>query len=103
MLARSGPARARVARVRRRFACGATTPKITRQRARFRMKERATDEALLLPRVARGDAEAVQACIDRYGPLVWSLAKRLTRDVSVLEDLVQEIFIAIWKNAASFD
>ena len=67
------------------------------------MKERATDEALLLPRVARGEADAVQACIDRYGPLVWSLAKRLTRDVAVLEDLVQEIFIAIWKTAASFD
>lgn len=61
------------------------------------------DPDLLLPRVARGDGEAVQACIARYGPLVWSLARRLSRDVTTLEDVVQEVFIAIWKHAASFD
>ncbi|NOT29683.1 MAG: sigma-70 family RNA polymerase sigma factor [Planctomycetes bacterium] len=58
---------------------------------------------LLLPRVARGEADAVQACIARYSALVWSLAKRLSRDVTALEDLVQEIFIDIWKSAGRFD
>ncbi|MBL8858334.1 MAG: RNA polymerase sigma factor [Planctomycetes bacterium] len=62
-----------------------------------------TEAALLLPRIARGEADAVQACIDRYGPLVWSLAKRMNRDVTTLEDVVQDIFIAIWKNAGSYD
>lgn len=57
----------------------------------------------LLPRVARGEADAVQACIERYSPLVWSLARKLSRDVTALEDLVQEIFIEIWKNAGRFD
>lgn len=67
------------------------------------MKDKEIEQDLLLPRVARGEADAVQACIARYGPLVWSLSKRLTRDASALEDLVQEIFIAIWKNAGSYD
>jgi RNA polymerase sigma-70 factor (ECF subfamily) len=58
---------------------------------------------LLLPRVARGEASAVQACIARYSALVWSLAKTLSRDVSALEDVVQEIFIDIWKSAEAFD
>ena len=30
----------------------------------------------LLPRIARGDESAVQLCLDRYGGLVWSLARR---------------------------
>ena len=67
------------------------------------MKESQSDDTLLLPRIARGEADAVQACIDRYSPLVWSLARRMSRDVSTLEDVVQDIFIAIWKNAGSFD
>lgn len=62
-----------------------------------------TESEPLLPRVARGEADAVQACIARYGPLVWSLAKRLSRDATALEDLVQEIFIQIWKSAERFD
>ncbi|MDZ4772431.1 MAG: sigma-70 family RNA polymerase sigma factor [Planctomycetota bacterium] len=76
---------------------------LARSRERDRMKDSLSDQELLLPRIARGEADAVQACITRYGPLVWSLSKRLTRDVAALEDLVQEIFIAIWKNAGSFD
>ena len=58
---------------------------------------------LLLARIAQGDADAVKDCLDRYGPLVWSLTKRLSRDTTTLEDVVQEIFIAIWKNAGRFD
>jgi len=45
----------------------------------------------------------VQACIARYSALVWSLAKNLSRDAAALEDLVQEIFIDIWRSAEAFD
>lgn len=57
----------------------------------------------LLPAVASGDASAVKACLDRYGALVWSLARRTCRSGTDAEDAVQEIFISIWKNAARFD
>jgi len=67
------------------------------------MKASQHEPTLLLPRIARGEADAVQACIDRYSPLVWTLAKRMTRDMATLDDVVQDVFIAIWKNAASFD
>jgi len=56
-----------------------------------------------LPRIARGEKEAVQACIDRYGGLVWSLVRRQLRDQSEAEDLVQEIFLDVWRSAGRFD
>lgn len=56
----------------------------------------------LLPRIANGDLSAVDECIDRYGGLVWSLARRLSPSVADAEDAVQEIFVDLWKNADRF-
>lgn len=41
--------------------------------------------------------------MQRYAPLVWSLARRLSRDAGTAEELVQEIFIELWRHAARFD
>jgi len=57
----------------------------------------------LLEQVASGDVAAVQQCIDRYGGLVWSLARRLVPRQADAEDAVQEVFIALWKSAERFD
>ena len=57
----------------------------------------------LLQKVASGDTTAMQDCIDRYGGLVWSLARRMTYEATEAEDAVQEIFIDLWKSAARFD
>jgi len=57
----------------------------------------------VLPSVASGDQAAVRACLDRYGGLVWSLARRFSSSESEAEDAVQEIFVALWKSAARFD
>jgi RNA polymerase sigma-70 factor (ECF subfamily) len=57
----------------------------------------------LLPLVASGDREAVQTCIDRYGGLVWSLARKSTRTESDAEDATQDIFLDIWKSASRFN
>jgi len=57
----------------------------------------------LLPRIASGDERAVRECVARYGPLVWSLARRWSSDPSDAEDAVQEIFIDLWRTAARYD
>jgi len=57
----------------------------------------------ILPRVATGDPAAVEECLRHYGGLVWSLARRFCADHAEAEDAVQEIFIAIWRNAGRFD
>lgn len=46
---------------------------------------------------------AVRECLDRYGGLVWSLARRFLQDSAEAEDAVQEIFVDIWVNASRFD
>lgn len=58
---------------------------------------------LLLPNVAKGEPDAVRACIDRFGGLVWSLARRMCPTDAQAEDAVQEIFVEIWKNAYRYD
>jgi RNA polymerase sigma-70 factor (ECF subfamily) len=57
----------------------------------------------VLQRIASGDQSAVRACIDEYGALVWSIARRLSRTTVDAEDAVQEIFLDLWKSAARFD
>jgi RNA polymerase sigma-70 factor (ECF subfamily) len=57
----------------------------------------------MLQRIASGDSAAVRECIEQYGPLVWSIARRLSRTPSDAEDATQEIFLDIWRSAARFD
>ncbi|MBS1794292.1 MAG: sigma-70 family RNA polymerase sigma factor [Acidobacteria bacterium] len=57
----------------------------------------------ILHRIARGDKTAVQECLNKYGGLVWSLARRMSANTDDAEDAVQEIFIDVWKNAERFD
>lgn len=57
----------------------------------------------ILERIAAGDQVAVQECIDTYGNLIWSIARRYLRNSSAAEDAVQEVFIDIWGSSARFD
>ncbi len=57
----------------------------------------------ILERVAAGDAAAVSDCMATYGGLVWSLARRQLRSHADAEDVVQEIFIDVWRNAGRFN
>jgi RNA polymerase sigma-70 factor (ECF subfamily) len=58
---------------------------------------------MLLPRIANGDSTAVAQCLEQYGNLVWSVARRWSPSVADAEDAVQEIFIDLWKSAHRYD
>ena len=64
---------------------------------------RLTTTQSILERVAAGDTAAVTECLDRYGDLVWSLARRYLRNATDAEDAVQDIFIDIWGSSARYD
>ncbi len=42
-------------------------------------------------------------CVTRFGGIVWSVARRYIKNQSEAEDLVQEVFIEVWKKAESFN
>lgn len=60
-------------------------------------------DAELVARLARGDEAALEPLYDRYGKLIYSLAMRVVRDTAAAEEVVQEVFVRLWRSAASFD
>jgi len=40
---------------------------------------------------------------DRYSPLVYSVALRVLTDTGAAEDVLQEVFMQLWRHPASFD
>lgn len=60
------------------------------------------DDAYLLDHVQKGDELAMAALFDRYSKVVYSVALRVLRDPSAAEDVLQEIFMQIWRNPESF-
>lgn len=64
--------------------------------------ERQNDDRLLL-RVASGDQAALARIIDRHGRGLRLFAARLLGRSSDAEDVVQDVFVAVWKHAGRFD
>ena len=60
-----------------------------------------TDEQLVA-RTVRGDVAAFELLYDRYAPTVMGLALRVVADRALAEEVVQETFWRVWRNAASF-
>jgi RNA polymerase sigma-70 factor (ECF subfamily) len=62
----------------------------------------AQDDGALLALVRRGDESAMATLFDRYSKVVYSVALRVLRDPSSAEDVLQEVFMQIWRNPESF-
>src|SRR5271154_5248369 len=62
----------------------------------------AQDDAALLALVLRRDESAMTSLFDRYSKLVYSVALRVLRDPAAAEDVLQEIFMQIWRRPESF-
>lgn len=60
------------------------------------------EDAQLVARLANGDEAALEPLYDRYGKLVYSLALRIVHDSPTAEEVTQEVFVRLWRNAASF-
>ena len=64
---------------------------------------RIEDETLMEKIAATGDGSAVSELYDRYGALVYGMGMRYLGDRGFAEDLTQDVFLSVWRNAASFD
>jgi RNA polymerase sigma-70 factor, ECF subfamily len=61
------------------------------------------DDDDLLTACAEGDEQALGSLYDRFGTVAYRLALRVVRDAALAEDVVQEAFLTVWRQAASFD
>jgi RNA polymerase sigma factor (sigma-70 family) len=64
---------------------------------------RGHQDGQLVALVAEGDAAALEALYDRYGKAAYSLARRILTDQTLAEDVVQEVFLSLWRDARRFD
>ena len=62
----------------------------------------ATDEELIR-QAASEDGAAVMALYDRHNRQAFGLAYRILGDAATAEEVVQDAFLALWRNARSFD
>lgn len=64
---------------------------------------RIKDETLMEKIAVSGEERAVSELYDHYGALVYGMGVRYLGDRGLAEDLVQDVFLSVWRNAASFD
>lgn len=64
--------------------------------------ERARDRDLLA-RIARGDVKALRSLYDQHAARALGVARRILKDRSEAEDIVQETFLELWRRAATYD
>ncbi len=60
------------------------------------------EDGLLLNRIQQGDENAMAVVFDRYSKVVYSVALRVLRDPGAAEDVLQDIFMQIWRKPGSF-
>jgi RNA polymerase sigma factor (sigma-70 family) len=67
------------------------------------VQEAAELEPDLLRRIASADLAAFESLYDSYGSVAYGVAVRITVDEALAQDVVQDAFISVWRNAARFD
>lgn len=61
------------------------------------------DDVALVVRIRTGDEQAMAQLYDRYSSIVYSVALRVLSDTGSAEDVVQDVFMQLWRNPAAFD
>jgi RNA polymerase sigma factor (sigma-70 family) len=59
-------------------------------------------EAELMRQVAAGEIGGLEALYDRYHAMAYALALRITTETGLAEDVVQDSFLGVWRNAGRY-
>jgi RNA polymerase sigma-70 factor (ECF subfamily) len=61
------------------------------------------DDAELVRRVAADDMDALRVLYERYGSIVFGMARRVLGDRQLAEECTQDVFVALWRGAAKYE
>jgi RNA polymerase sigma-70 factor, ECF subfamily len=62
-----------------------------------------TSDLALVTAIGSGDEAAMAALYDRYSSIVYAVALRVLQDTGAAEDVLQDIFMQLWRKPAAFD
>jgi RNA polymerase sigma-70 factor (ECF subfamily) len=60
-------------------------------------------DAALVTAIRSGDQRAMATLYDRYSSVVYAIALRVLGDTGAAEDVLQDVFMQLWRNPAAFD
>jgi RNA polymerase sigma-70 factor (ECF subfamily) len=61
------------------------------------------DDSALIARIRAGDESAMADLYDRYSGIVYGVALRVLGNTMAAEDVLQEVFLQLWRNPQAFD
>src|SRR4051794_20669521 len=68
-----------------------------------RPPERSSPDADLVRRIRAGDHGAVDELYDRFRRPAFALARRILADDVLAEDVLQDVFLSVWRDPGAFD
>ena len=71
--------------------------------ARGARSEPQPPDSELVAAIAAGEVGALERLYDRYSALVFSVAVRVLGDRQLAEDVVQEVFLRVWRRPSAYD
>jgi RNA polymerase sigma-70 factor, ECF subfamily len=71
----------------------AVTPKVN---------DEASSDAALVRRLLRKDVRAFEQLYDRHSRIVYGLVLRILQQASTAEEVVQDVFLQLWRNAGQY-
>ncbi len=60
-------------------------------------------DAALVERMVAGDESALSTLYDRYSGMLFSMLVRILKDTSAAEEILQDLFLQLWRNPSRFD
>src|SRR5215216_6256654 len=60
-------------------------------------------EAGLVERLVAGDETALSEIYDQFASFVFGLARRVTANPTIAEDVTQDVFVSLWEKPQAFD
>ena len=67
------------------------------------MSAQTGSDAEIIAQLRQGDKGALVRLYDEYAGLVYGVARRVLRDEAAAEDVVQEVFLQLWRNPGAFN